>query len=257
MCVSPIQDNYADALRLVEFVEMYRILGANHFFFYRVEASNEVTEVLNYYSNIGLANTLEWNTSSYRKNIHYVGIVAQFNECIFRAMVVENFRYVAVVALDEILMPLKHNSLAEFLRQCDEGRTSAFIFRNVFYHKRDSSDMFTVPPHVRNRYLYTQNKVRRTVEVMPAYTRSKCIVNTRSIIEMGNHQVWRTLTGFAETVMHPTMGLLFHYRDKCLNCKTALMVDYTARKYGSLIWDQVDEVCLQVFMVIGGLCPTV
>jgi len=40
-----------------------------------------------------------------------------------------------------------------------------------------------------------------------------------------------------------------------LNCKALLMVDYTARRFGSLIWDRVDEICLQVFLDQNGLCP--
>ncbi|KAI8127411.1 hypothetical protein FF38_03838 [Lucilia cuprina] len=256
VCVGPLQSNYSDVLRIVEFVELYRIMGATHFYFYNLDCTPDVQRVLTYYRDKGLADILDWNLRDHIDDLHYSGIVAQYNDCVYRANVVDNYRYAAIVDFDEILMPLKHNSLFHFLLQCDEGLTSAFIFRNVFFFKRDSDDRFSVPEKTINRGLYTQTKVRRNLEILPAYTRSKCIVNTRAIVEMGNHKVWRAAPGYADNVLHPTVGLLFHYRDKCLNCKAVLSLDYTARKYGSLIWDRVDDVCLNVFLNLKGVCPS-
>ncbi|XP_016946831.1 uncharacterized protein LOC108022442 isoform X1 [Drosophila biarmipes] len=256
VCVGPLQENYSNVLRLVEFVEMYRLQGATHFYFYYVEATEEVRRVLEHYQQIGLADVFEWNVQAHLRDLHYAGIVAQFNDCVYRANVVDNFRYAAVVDLDEVVMPLKHNTLADYLRQCDEGRTAGFVFRNVFFHRRDSNDTFNAPAHVLNRLLYTQSKVRRTLEVLPAYVRSKVVVNARAIVEMGNHQVYRSAPGYADHVVHPTVGLLFHYRDKCINCKMVLIVDYTARRFGSLLFDRVDNTCLEVFLN-RGICDLV
>ncbi|EDW79872.1 uncharacterized protein Dwil_GK17787 [Drosophila willistoni] len=254
MCVGPLQENYSNVLRLVEFVEMYRLQGATHFYFYYVEASEEVQRVLHHYQRMGLADVFEWNVQNHLQDLHYAGIVAQFNDCVYRANVVDNYRYAAVVDLDEVLMPLKHNTLIEYLRQCDEGRTAGFVFRNVFFYRKDSNDTFNAPPHVINRLLYTQSKVRRTLEVLPAYMRSKVVVNTRAVVEMGNHQVYRTAPGFVDHIVHPTVGLLYHYRDKCINCKMVLIVDYSARRFGSLLFDRVDTTCLEVFMERRGIC---
>ncbi|XP_032591458.1 uncharacterized protein LOC6560217 isoform X2 [Drosophila grimshawi] len=254
VCVGPLQENYSNVLRLVEFVEMYRLQGATRFYFYYVDAREEVQRVLAHYQRLGLADVFAWNVQAHLQDLHYAGIVAQFNDCVYRANVVDNHRYAAVVDLDEVLMPLKHNSLADYLRQCDEGRTSGFVFRNVFFYRRDSNDTFNAPPHIMNRLLYTQSKVRRTLEVLPAYVRSKLVVNTRAIVEMGNHQVYRSSPGFVDHVVHQSVGLLFHYRDKCINCKMVLIVDYTARRFGSLLFDRVDSTCLQVFMEHRGIC---
>ncbi|XP_033150971.1 uncharacterized protein LOC108596121 isoform X2 [Drosophila busckii] len=254
VCVGPLQENYSNVLRLVEFVEMYRLQGATHFYFYYVDASEDVRRVLYHYQRVGLADIFEWNVQTHMHDLHYAGIVAQFNDCVYRANVVDNYRYAAVVDLDEVLMPLKHNSLADYLRQCDEGRSSGFVFRNVFFYRRDSNDTFNAPAYTQNRVLYTQSKVRRTLEVMPAYMRSKVLVNTRGIVEMGNHQIYRSAPGFTDHVVHQTVGLLFHYRDKCINCKMVLIVDYTARRFGSLLFDRVDNTCLAVFLERRGVC---
>ncbi|XP_012162167.1 beta-1,4-galactosyltransferase galt-1 isoform X2 [Ceratitis capitata] len=254
VCVGPLQQNYTDALRIAEFVEMYRILGARHFYFYHLSSSEDVLRLLEHYQREGIADVLQWNVPTELLNdVHYAAIMAQINDCVYRAMTVDNYRYAAIVDLDEVLIPLKHNSLAQYMHQCDEGRTSAYVFRNVFFYKLDSNDSFSMPAHTRNRFSYTQMKVRRTLEIMPAHQRSKCIVNTHSIIEMGNHFVWRAVPGYTEMTVPQSVGLLFHYRDKCVNCKAQLMVDYTARRFGSLIWDRVDETCGQVFTK-SGIC---
>lgn len=255
VCVSPTRLNSSDVLRLVEFVEMYRLLGATHFYIYSISSVGEIARVLSFYRDKGLADILHWNVNDYMDDLSAAGEVAQINDCIYRAMVVDNYRYAAIVGLDEILMPLKHNSLKHFLLQCDEGLTSAFVFRNVFFYRRDRNDAFSIPAKTRNTKLYTQNKVRRSQEIMPAYAASKFIVNTHAIVEMGTSRAWRPAPGYTDHILLPSVGILFHYRDKCINCRGVLIVDYTARRFGSLLWDQVDDTCLHVFLTDKGMCP--
>ena len=47
VCVKPIYNGWNFALRLVEFLEMYRQQGADHFIFYNHSAGPEVIFVLN------------------------------------------------------------------------------------------------------------------------------------------------------------------------------------------------------------------
>lgn len=256
VCLGPIQYHYDNALRIVEFIEIYKILGAQHFYIYVLDAAQDVIQVINHYQNKGIATVLPWNLpKEYLTETHYGAIMARINDCAYRAMIVDNYRYVSIVDMDEILVPYKHNSLSAFLRQCDEGRTASFVFRNVFFYKKDSNDTFSVPPNTKNRMLYTQTKIRRILEPFPIYSRSKYIANSRAVIEAGNHQLWRIAPGFTDSIVHPTVGLSHHYRDRCINCKNVLMVDYSARRFGSLIWNQVDDTCLQVFLDKQGICP--
>lgn len=63
VCVGPIFENYSNALRLVEFIEMYRILGAQHFYIYNKLSTNDVSLVVEYYKNRGVVTVLNWNLS--------------------------------------------------------------------------------------------------------------------------------------------------------------------------------------------------
>lgn len=241
---------------MVEFIEMYRLLGADKFYFYRLDVTPAINKVLAFYEGAKLAEVHEWNfyTYEFQADIHYAGIMVQLNECMYRATFVDGYKYVAVVDLDEILVPLKCNTLLEYLRGVEDGRTSAFVFRNVFFFKKGANDTKSMPPGINNRFLYTQVKVQRTYLPLPPHERSKCIVNGRKTIEMGNHRVWRQLKGISETNVHIRDGLMFHYREKCIGCRVEpLIVDFTARRFGSIIWNQVDGVCVQVFE--NGICP--
>ncbi|XP_061401277.1 uncharacterized protein LOC133337028 [Musca vetustissima] len=256
ICVAPLQANTTTALGLVEFIEMYRLLGAGHFYFYAATYTKEVTDILSYYRKLGFVDTLHWNLGDHQLDLYMGGSVAQINDCIYRAMSVDNFRYTAIVGLDEYLMPLKHNSLLRFMLQCDEGLTASYVFRNVFFYKKDRSDSFSIPERATNRLLITQTKVKRSLEIMPAFTNSRFIVNTHASVEMGTKRLWRAAPGYTDHVLSPTVGLLFHYRNHCINCRSVMLIDYTARRFGSLLWDRVDNACLQLFLKDKGVCPT-
>uniref|UniRef100_A0A1A9WYT5 Glycosyltransferase family 92 protein n=1 Tax=Glossina brevipalpis TaxID=37001 RepID=A0A1A9WYT5_9MUSC len=256
VCVAPLQRSYRNVLRIAEFVEMYRLLGAKHFYFYYDNHNRDVKRLLKVYRKEGIADVLPWNLDNYQDDLHFNGIIAQINDCSYRAMVVDNYRHAAIVDLDQILMPINYNTLTSYLRKCDKGRTSAFVFRNVFFYMKDRNDTYSTPIFARNRLLYSQTKVRRADEIKPVYAQSKCIINTHSILEMGRNRMWKSISGYSEQIVPPSIGILHHYSDKCYNCRAMLVIDYTARRFGSLIWDRVDEICLQAFFKDNGICPT-
>ncbi|KAL9920853.1 beta-1,4-galactosyltransferase galt-1 isoform 1-T1 [Glossina fuscipes fuscipes] len=256
VCVAPLQKHYRNVLRIAEFVEMYRLLGAKHFYFYEDNHSRDVKRLLKHYRKEGIADVLPWNLETYQDDSYFNGIIAQINDCSYRAMIVDNYRYAAIVDLDEILMPVNFNSLMGYLRKCDKGQTSAFVFCNAFFYMKDGNDTYSTPIYARNRFLYTQTKVRRADQIKPVYAQSKCIINTHSVLEMGKNRMWKSVSGYSELILQPNVGILHHYRDKCYNCKKTLVIDYTARRFGSLIWDRVDEICLQAFFKDNGICPT-
>lgn len=61
VCVPSIQNRFNDALRIVEFVEIYKMLGASKFYFYNFSMNANVNRVLAYYREIGVAEVFEWN----------------------------------------------------------------------------------------------------------------------------------------------------------------------------------------------------
>lgn len=75
------------------------------------------------------------------------------NECLNRAHVVDNIKYVALVDLDEVLMVYNYNRLLDFLMDNDEEGYHSFMFRNVFFFGSYTRDYTTVPRNSRKRFL--------------------------------------------------------------------------------------------------------
>lgn len=68
------------------------------------------------------------------KDIRYDGIFVSLTDCMNRASVIDNIKYVAVADFDEILMPKGNfRTLTEFLKKKDVPDAHSFVFLNVFF----------------------------------------------------------------------------------------------------------------------------
>jgi hypothetical protein len=62
VCVPAFQGNYSKVLRIVEFIEIYKLMGAYKFYFYNASISQDVDRVLRYYVENDNVEVLDWNT---------------------------------------------------------------------------------------------------------------------------------------------------------------------------------------------------
>lgn len=72
------------------------------------------------------------------------------NECLYRAHVVDNIKYLALVDIDEILVTYKYYRLLDFLIENDKEDSHSFLFRNTFLFKSKQKDYTTVPKNSSN-----------------------------------------------------------------------------------------------------------
>ena len=88
LCVKPIYGKWDNPLRLVEFIEMYRLLGVDHFLFYNHSIGEKASEVLGHYKVTGYVTMLDWNLSvaSDRKMIRTEAMFTSINDCIVRSV---------------------------------------------------------------------------------------------------------------------------------------------------------------------------
>lgn len=78
------------------------------------------------------------------------------NDCLYRAHVVDNIKYMALVDLDEILMVFHENSnLLDFLVDNDKKNYNSFLFRNVFFFRTNKQNYTTVPKNSSKCLLYS------------------------------------------------------------------------------------------------------
>lgn len=257
VCPGPIQGNYQNALRIAEYVEMNRILGASKFYFYNLSMSKDVEDLIRYYESQEIAEIISWNIGDVleinENVIHYYGIMATLNDCFYRATIANNYKYVIFTDFDEIIFPYKSESLSEFLEFYDTPQYHSFTFSNNFFFAEFSHDLLNAPKNAVNRFLYTQALIQRTQldtdDSKFYHVRTKFIAKRDFVIEVGNHFVWKAFKETNEFIVKSDVGNMYHYREPTLSefKNTPTIKDIFARKFADKLWKNVDNVCKNVY----------
>ena len=233
VCVAPLHGRMERKYRLVEWIEMNRILGVEFFVFYNYFITNDDLKILSYYTKQGLAEVLPW-TLLMKHNIHYYAQLAAINDCIFRHR--STTELVAIFDLDEFIIPRgsKDITWTDMFRRIPDA--SSYIFRTIFFPikwKVDGNNLIylTDMKNVTQYRLVTQEKIWKVDTIFPSKIRSKTIVNPRLVDAAGIHYVWSHSKGSAITV-DTNVGLVHHYTNWRweLN-ETEPVIDTTAMKY--------------------------
>ena len=241
VCVKPIHYDYDKLTNFIQFVEFNRILGVDKFLLYNHTIGPRVGCLLNQIYTRGkesLVEVVKWNLPlESQKEIRTEGLFASLNDCLYRTMY--KFDFVLMIDFDELIIPHADSSLQSMIsvilqKSKSASRAGAFSFQNSFFylqweddvtspdfknhHKRD--DYYPkVPQLFSSKYLMPDDKsliplrkTRRKSKFHPHKQRSKCIINPRNVIEMGNHFVWEFISGKSMINVSPSLGFLHHYR---------------------------------------------
>ncbi|XP_014681593.1 PREDICTED: uncharacterized protein LOC106821346 [Priapulus caudatus] len=215
VCIKPLHYNYGDTLRLAEFVEFHRTMGAEFFTFYNHSVNADVTALLQYYVERGVAEVLPWQLDiKSQREIRTENMFAALNDCLLRNQ--RRYEYQVVVDVDEFIVPhlADDADYTQLLRRLTAVRedayyVGAYCFRNTFFYSEwpDDAAAATLPLH-----LTTLAKTKRTQKTWPRGNRSKCIVRGADVTIMGNHLPWRFADGRQFSIVEEGVALLHHYR---------------------------------------------
>jgi hypothetical protein len=246
ICGPILKRNFNNSLRLVEFIEFYRILGATKFYFYIESIADEAAKVLKYYEDNEIAEIFRWDTRIVsEKDIYNYGFTAAINECNYRAGFFDNAKYAGTMDVDEILMPLANDTytLLDLIEKIDDGKQNSFIFKNVFVKsgRRLFDEINNKNDH---NFLYANSLTQRGAP-FKIRTRSKYIVRGRFIIALWNHATLRVVKGTSERHIRDDEGFSYHYRDRAPVEEPVL--DESAKRYVQVLSSRVDQVCMEIF----------
>ncbi|XP_076138948.1 uncharacterized protein LOC143122048 [Alosa pseudoharengus] len=141
VCISVMYD-YTNVLQLVQTLEMFRLLGAQHVAIYKSSCNTATQRVLDYYVKEGFVEIIPWPITQYIKvsrgwqpsvspgDLHYFGQIAALNDCVYRFMY--QTQYVVLQDLDEVIVPVMVNSWTELLPVLEQkyGSYTSFEFEN-------------------------------------------------------------------------------------------------------------------------------
>ncbi|KAM7287993.1 beta-1,4-galactosyltransferase galt-1 [Ixodes scapularis] len=210
VCVKPIHYDYNKVLQFAEFVELNLALGVSHFVLYNHTVGPDVGCLLERYVSERLVTLLPWQLPiASQREIRTEALFAALNDCLYRTM--HAFRWVAMIDLDEFIVPAGNITLPAMLRRLHAAhqRAGAYSFRNAFFYLQWPDD----PTTARDRLpLVTMRKTLRKAHLHAHRQRSKCILEPESVVEVGNHFVWEFLAGKATVNVASSVAFLHHYR---------------------------------------------
>merc|ERR1719264_2519556 len=140
------------SVRLIEWIELLTTLGADKIFLYNLEVHPNVTKVLEHYTSQGKVDVTPISLPGHQPNLPVLqhmylksklnnkrqNELIPYNDCLYRNMY--RYEYVALLDIDEVIMPIKHNNWAEMMDEVvkaslkvkNETRAS-WNFRNVYF----------------------------------------------------------------------------------------------------------------------------
>ncbi|KAJ8923192.1 hypothetical protein NQ315_001746, partial [Exocentrus adspersus] len=239
VCVKPLHFDYNREMQMLEFIELNRLMGVEHFTFYNHTIGHQVGCVLRDYVERGIVTMLPWRLNmASQKEIRTEGLFAALNDCLYRSMY--KYSHVLLIDLDEYVVP-KHNDtlpqLIDYLNHRLNTRTTgSFSFQNAFFYLQweDDSSVYSFEDAISTN-LVTLRKTRRRSKLHPHKQRSKYICRPELTVEAGNHFVWEFVPGHGTLNVPADAAILHHYRicefggDDCI--KTSSIVDRTAYRY--------------------------
>ncbi|KAK9883000.1 hypothetical protein WA026_001212 [Henosepilachna vigintioctopunctata] len=247
VCVKPFHFEYNRALQMLEFIELNRILGVEHFTFYNHTMGPQVDCLLRDYIAEGLVTLLPWQLDMVsQKEIRTEGLFAALNDCLYRSMY--KYSHLLLIDLDEFIIPRNNDTLPQLIdylnRRMGARTTGSYSFQNAFFYLQWSDDETVYEANdLISPNLVTLRKTRRRSKLHPHKQRSKYICRPELVVEAGNHFVWEFLPGHGTTNSPPDAAILHHYRvcefggDDCV--KTASTVDTTAFRYKDRLVEEV------------------
>ena len=246
VCYAPLRFNVSFGQRLVNSIELNRILGADYFVFYNLSLNHISNKVLNYYSKQGLAEVIPWNINLNKTDIYYYGQMAAINDCMLRHR--HTTDYIVIVDLDEFIIPkdkkcFTWNDIFEQLPV-----KSSYLFRHAEFRidwESDIAGIITDPKErkVIDKYeIFVLKTFERKIDKHRPQRKSKTIVNPRMTNVAGIHYVYDHIEG-SSYVVNPAIAAVQHYRNRSNNNKTYnSTTQTTAIKYKTQLIERVQNV---------------
>lgn len=227
LCVPPLHGNIPIS-NLIQFIEIYKTLGVNHFFMYEMNISAKVSQILKHYANQHILTTLPWNIpDNVRNKVWYNGQVAAIQDCLYRTMQ-QSYDFAAFVDIDEIIVPKLHKNLHSMMNDIENRQESieqqkdlvaAFSFKSAFFDPEQSSTMAESPRRLfilrkqKQHQLSFFNALHRSAQI--SSKRTKLIVRPKYIEHLGIHHVSKLLDLSNNLDIHDVAmetALIHHYR---------------------------------------------
>jgi hypothetical protein len=249
-------------IRLIEWIELMHLLGADKIFFYSFDIHPNISKTLKYYQEKKFIDVTELSLPGsqpnspearrkYLKNETFErrrNEVIPYNDCMYRNM--NTYQYVTLLDIDEVIMPLQHYTWSEMMEAFKKSTVEsnetygAFTFRNIYFlddllalNQTDAhdqlSDLIDIPQH-----MHMLRHVRRSSHHTKPGLFIKSFFNTDNVITIHNHYPFSCFLGCEGLEINITLAHLAHYRQDCAKTleKTCIEEHRSNRTRDTTIW---------------------
>ncbi|KAK2156685.1 hypothetical protein LSH36_207g03000 [Paralvinella palmiformis] len=204
LCTPPIH-GVVTQTQLVEFVELNRLLGAEHFYFYlymgnprQSYLNPNVEQVLQHYISAGLVTVFPWQLPIEPERYvwsHAKALAMQ--HCLYTNM--WKYKYLVFNDLDEFLIPHSTNSWSAMMDSIDKEGASGYCAQSAYF-----------PPDV-TQSLRTLHSFKRTETINTKHT--KCIIRPERVFDMGSDGINKAYDeNWPMAVVDQQVALVHHYK---------------------------------------------
>ncbi|XP_013398664.1 uncharacterized protein LOC106165113 [Lingula anatina] len=221
VCVKPLYGSYGGfnrTARLVEFIEIYTMLGAAFFTMYAFDLNYNVTyPILKYYKQEKRLSIIPWHAPPNLKQfVNYpkrwyrdIGQTIAQTDCLYRSM--RKYTHVAMVDIDEFLIP-RSNMTFQKLFSVLPKHQGVYTFRNRFFRMDNNPQRLSAA--------FKDSRIRKYRPKTIIAPRGMRAIDKRPKYIALAKGTWGALThraklnhGYKDYVVPVELGAMHHYRD--------------------------------------------
>lgn len=261
VCVKGLDFLYDDlSVRLVEWIELLNMLGADKIYFYELQVHPNISKILHHYEREGLVQVTPLTLSGGQPNVPgfqhmYLtkktnhkrqNEVIPYNDCLYKNMYM--YDYLALLDIDEVIMPKNDMTWAQLMdrvvpksKRTKNDTFPSYNVRNVYFldeHQAEYGSNKDIP-----RYLHMLQHVHRAQNYTKPNQYVKCFHNPERVLTLHNHFPLACLGGACHSFPVDTEDAqLQHYRADCVKTLKKSCDDFKENSVeDTTIWKYKDE----------------
>ncbi|XP_047999195.1 uncharacterized protein LOC125236435 [Leguminivora glycinivorella] len=278
VCVKGLDFQHEDlSVRLVEWIELVRLLGADKVFFYELQVHPNISKVLAYYRARGLVESTPITLPGGQPNLPGLQHMylkkktthkrqmelVPYNDCLYRHMY--QYRWLALLDVDEVIVPLQDPDWSSLMKRvvplaepaAGKPSRSSYHASNVYYLDQLQHAHSWEPGAP--RYMHMLQHVYRTRNFTKPGQYVKAFHETGRVLTLHNHFPLACLGGACSSYALDTkQARLQHYRADCVTALSKSCQELRAEPVrDAALWRWADRLVPRVTQVLTelGLVP--
>ena len=245
VCVKGLDLLHEDlSVRLVEWIELLGILGADKVFFYELHVHPNISKVLQYYQKLDRVDVTQLTLPGGQPNapgfqhMYQINKVSNkrqnelvpYNDCFYKNLY--TYEYITLLDIDEVIMPVNTMSWQELMnvvvrkaRAAKNIIRASYQVRNVYFldELTEVHGRFKNIPH----YMHILQHVHRSKNFTKPGQYVKSFFNPETVLTLHNHFPLACLSGSCSSyAIETTDAQLQHYRADCVRELKKSCVDF-------------------------------